>query len=231
MIVRLSLAPRARIVDATPMMRPTMLTPSRSLLPALLLVASVCSAAAQTPRPPNLLERDPALVQVAPPAALTRADLARRLQKLDGSLPDVLRADNAVVVGPGRMAVGRTTLEIQYPRGVAVLHGTPVALFTEAESRAAVWIEFDAAAGAQYAIDVIATGAFQTDPGGAFEIEVRAVGVPRLLSDHRVTAGSDGHQLFSFSTPQARRVTVHFTRAAPGPAGWRFVRVELLRMR
>jgi hypothetical protein len=203
----------------------------RAVLVLLLGGAATDTAVAQVPTPPNLLERDPALVQVAPPAALTRADLARRLKKLDRSLPDALRAGNAVVVGPGRMAVGRTTLEIQYPRGVAVLHDTPVALFTEAESRAAVRIEFDAAAAAQYAIDFVAIGAFQTDPGGAFEIEVRAVGVPRPLSTHRVTAGPDGHQLFSFSSPQARRVTVHFTRASPGPAGWRFVRAELLRVR
>jgi hypothetical protein len=207
-----------------------MIDATRWALPALLLVAALRPAAAQQPLNPDLLDRNEPLVLIAPPEALTRADLARRLKKLDKSLPDVLPAGAAIVVGPGRMVVGRTTFEMHYPWTVEVAHGTPAAYFSERESRALVEIEFDAAANARYSVDFVVQGTRQPDPGGTFRIEARALGVARPLSTARVSAVADGHQLFEFQAPRSQRVAVRLTRESPGPSGWRLVRVELLRI-
>ena len=179
--------------------------------------------------PGRLLHTPPVLSPVPIPAALSRAELAQRLKRIDGSLPNVPVTGAAVVVGPGHLAAGRTTLDLFAPEHVTVAHGTPIAVFSSRANLAYAAVEFDAPAGSRFVLDFVITGDGAPAPGGSFTMRAAYLGTPEPLATTTTTAAADGHQLFSVTAPRAGRVRVTLLRGSD-TGRWRLVRVEILRL-
>jgi hypothetical protein len=180
----------------------------------------------------------PDVERLPPPAALTLTDLKRRLPALRGSFPAALPPGAITTLGPERLSVGRTWLVLG---GVKTLDGRPgwaVAHFDECPRGGAVWLEFDAAANAQYVLDAsVAVGRYCVGPSlypppvPPFLVSVSEVGRPARgpLSDAVVqeVVMDGGHVLYAFRTGTNRR---HRVLISFDQYDWSLYRVQLTRL-
>ena len=170
-----------------------------------------------------------ALQSVGAPAALSRIQLASRLKKLDGSLPDALPAGAAVVLTPGRLQAGRTALGIYGAELVAPdARGAPAAVFQENSNGQGFYIEFDADGVSIYSIDVFTSSDPKWVRSQSFDVSAWGT---NLRTGTVMTPASDGHLVYAIHVPGAGRYTINVKRQ-PGSGGrWHFYRVDLLRVR
>jgi hypothetical protein len=204
---------------------------------ALLCVLALPARGQQSPRiEPAPLKplggSDPArggALAVDPPAALSRAELTRRLRALDPSLPKTFPAGASVIVTPGRLDYGRTHLGLHGAVLVALNnHGAAVAVYSQSNAAGGFQVTFDAAGPSRYAIDVVVAGTQGRVVVGTFAVSVYGFGHSRVES---VAGPPDGHLLHLFDVPRAGRYTIRIDRETGGIGGWIFYRLELLRVR
>lgn len=218
------------------------------LVVAALAAATPTAVGAQNPKlPPNRIptpqpgEAVPALPEVdrlAPPAALSGADLKRRLRALGRTFPDALPPGATTTLGPDRLRVGRTWLVLEDVERLDPRPGWAAASFEPCgRLHGIVWLEFDAAAHARYVLDAfVSVGRFcnladiYPPPVPPFRIHVQRDPAGSSSSEsggsHEVNVDA-GHILLAFQTVTngRHRVAIYLDSYR-----WAFYRVDLTRL-